>query len=133
MSVYVLLPCEGIFSAGWTACSMLFHILVVGYPLLLQGTSIHTSRSGMPFHSFLLKFHGKNAAMGRCDGSRTYMGARWKAIIMAETMVSVSLLKGEYIHHARRSAFHEDSMSMQGIERISGAREAITRRRQAIT
>ena len=39
MSVYVLLPCEGIFSAGWTACSMLFHILVVGYPLFLQGKS----------------------------------------------------------------------------------------------
>ena len=72
--------------------------------------SIHTSLSGMPFHSFLLKFHGKNAAMGRCDGPRTYMWARWKAIIMAETMVPISLLKGEYIHHARRSAFHEDSM-----------------------
>ena len=61
--------------------------------------SIHTSLSGMPFHSFSLKFHGKNAAMGRCDGPRTYLRARWKAIIMAETMVCISLLKGEYIHH----------------------------------
>ena len=49
--------------------------------------SIHTSLSGMPFHSFLLKFHGKNAAMGRCDGPRTYMGARWKATSMVSMCV----------------------------------------------
>ena len=49
--------------------------------------------------------------MGRCDGPRTYMWARWKAIIMAETMVPISLLKGEYIHHPTTTrlqiTFHE--------------------------
>ena len=39
------------------------------------------------------------------------MGARWKAIIMADLLVSISLLKGEYIHHPTthrlQITFHE--------------------------
>ena len=61
------------------------------------------------------------------------MRARWKGIIIAETMVCKSHMSGEEIHHARRWALHEESMRIQGIGRISGAWEAITRRRQVIT